>query len=212
MTPVVIASLLGFSLIVIEFSRSLPELLRIMKTHSLDGLSYVGQGVLFGTIPVWLAVAVVEGGPWILAVEITFVIFHSLLVTVSYRVDKVFGKKVLKVAAVSAIITYPIVLVFGLLVSFGIILTVFLIAATAAYSFPALYSGLTSVTTKGLSVISLSVNTFEGIVYTIGGLGLIALTNGAGITVSYTLYGLITILLNVPRLTRTSYRRLNNLD
>lgn len=97
MTLIAFASLMGFSLILIEFSRSLPELLRIIKTHSLDGLSYVGQGVLFGTIPVWLAVAVVEGGPWIIAVEITFVIFHSLLVIVSYRVDNVFGKKVLKV-------------------------------------------------------------------------------------------------------------------
>ncbi len=212
MTPVVVASLLGLSLIVIEFSRSLPELMRVIHARSVDGLSYVGQGVLLGTIPVWIAVAVIEGGPWILAAGITWAVFHFLLVRASYRVDNIFGKKALRVAIFSAVITYSAVLIVGLLISFSLILSVFLIAATAAYSLPTLIDGLRSETTNGLSVFSLTVNTFEGLVYVVGGLGLIALTSGEGITLSYTMFGLIAVLSNAPRLVRTAYRRLNKLD
>lgn len=212
MLSVVITSLLGLSLIVIEISRSLPELMRVKHAHSVDGLSTTGQGVLLGTIPVWIAVAIIEGGPWILAAGIVWVIFHSLLVQASYSVDKQFGRKVFRTALISAAITYPTVIIVGTAMSFSFILGVFLIAATAAYSFPALIAGLKSVTTKGLSVLSLAINTFEGLIYTAGGLGLITLTSGEGITVSYMMFGLIAALSNGPRLVRTSYRRLNKLE
>jgi len=84
--------------------------------------------------------------------------------------------------------------------------------ASAAYSIPALVRGMLSKSTAGLSLISLSTNALEGAIYFIAGLGLGGIAPHGTMITAYVLFGGLALCSNVPRLIRTSSRRLAGKD
>jgi len=212
-TDAAVAVGLGVSLLLVELGRSVPAWLRVRRTQSVDGYSAVSQGILLGTAPAWLLVAVIEGAPWIFAATALWAALHVALVAEGFRVDPAFGLRALRVGGVSLATAGVAALVGATLFdSLGLALGLMVVAATAGYSLPALVAGMRSASTRGLSVIELGINVFEGVVYVLAGLGVVALVASSQGALSYVLFGAVAVVSNAPRLVRTSYRRVRGLD
>ncbi|WP_324785182.1 hypothetical protein [Streptomyces sp. H51] len=82
-----------------------------------------------------------------------------------------------------------------------------IVAASAFYSIPALYRGMKSPTTTGLSVVSLTVNSVEGLIYFIAGICLKGITKYGDPVLAYAFFGGLAVLSNLPRLVRAALRR-----
>src|SRR5690349_19799678 len=69
----------GAVLILIELARSVPAWLRVRRTKSADGLSALSVGVLAGTGPGWIAVAVTAHSPAAAIATVLWLSFHLML-------------------------------------------------------------------------------------------------------------------------------------
>lgn len=86
------------------------------------------------------------------------------------------------------------------------------IVASAFYSLPALYRGMRSTTATGLSLMSLTVNSVEGGIYFVAGIGLGRITRYGDPVLAYAFFGGLALISNIPRLIRAGYRRVVDQD
>lgn len=202
----------GGVLIVIELARSVPAWLRVRRTRRCDGISPASVGVLAGTSAGWVAVAVITDSPAAAVATVLWLVFHLLLMKEVVRVRPAATRVIIHTIVLS-LLGMAAAAVVGAVV--GDIATTLGIAtgfASAAYSLPALISGMISKSTAGLSIISLTVNALEGAIYFVAGMGLGGIAPSGRYIVAYLSFGGIALASNVPRLIRTLLRRLTGKD
>lgn len=198
----------GTALVAIEVARSVPAWLRVRRTRSSDGISPVSVGVLAGTGFGWIAVAVLTGSPAAVIANVTWLVFHFLLWRDVARVDPSMRRPIAVTALASLLATAFIAIVGQTTGHMETALGGALVAASAFYSLPALYRGMRSPTTAGLSLVSLAVNSVEGAIYFVAGVGLGGITQRGETVLAYAFFGGLAVLSNVPRLVRASAHRL----
>jgi hypothetical protein len=91
-------------------------------------------------------------------------------------------------------------------------LGIFIAVSTLAYSLPALWEGMRSTSTAGLSLLALAVNTVEAAIYFVGGIGGGGIVPAGQVVPGYIFFGAIAALSNFPRLLRVALRRVRKLD
>lgn len=202
----------GFVLVFIEVLRSFPAWMRVRKTRSAEGISALSTGILAGTGPGWVALAVIESSPAAAVATCVWLVFHILLCREITTVRPDLARRIILFTGISfsaLVVTALIGASFGVL---GEAVGVFIATATAAFSLPALWAGMRSVSTSGLSALALSVNTAEALIYFVGGLGCGGIVAAGNIVPGYILFGAIAMLCNIPRLIRVIVRRAKKLD
>jgi uncharacterized protein with PQ loop repeat len=202
----------GLALIGIEIARSLPAYLRVKRSHSSDGISATSLGVLAGTGAAWIILAVTVHAWWILIANVLWFTFHMMLCTEVSKTDPS-KRQPLIVSTVSSIAGLALaVLLASFFVSMEKSLSIMLGISVVFYALPALYEGLRSATTRGLSLIALSVNSIEGIIYLLAGLSVISLAAGNEPVLGFIIFGVVSAISNGARLVRVAYRRARGLD
>jgi uncharacterized protein with PQ loop repeat len=202
----------GISLILIELIRSIPAYQRVKKTKTSDGISGSSLGVLAGMGLSWIFLAFLIHSWWILAANVIWLVIHLMLCREVAAVNPQKKKQIITTTLICA----------GILLITGIISTIIgqlqpalniIVALTALfYGLPALYEGLKSATTQGLSLISLSVNSIEGLIYLLAGIGILTLSTAQTPITGFIFFGAVSIICNGLRLIRVSYRRIKKLD
>lgn len=212
MTPESLGILAGLGLLAIEVIRSVPAILQIRKTQSSDGISPSSLGVLAGTGLGWIVLAILVGSPWVLLANVLWIVLHVILCLEVSRIDPQKRRGIISSSLLSAGIFAAATFVTQLLIPLQEALGLLLAAAMIFYAVPATYAGLTSVSTRGLSLLSLSVNAIEGIIYLCSGFGWLHMNSHEGIVWGFVLFGGISILSNGLRFCRVAYRRTLGLD
>jgi hypothetical protein len=77
---------------------------------------------------------------------------------------------------------------------------------------PPLAAGMTSSTTSGLAIVSLSVNTLEGAAHLLSGLGFGILSPPGRFVAGVAASGALALVVNIPRLARTVCGRARGVD
>lgn len=204
--------LAGVGLLAIEVIRSVPAILQIRRTQSSDGISPASLGVLAGTGLGWIVLAILVGSPWVLLANALWITLHVILCREVSRIDPQKRRGIISSSLLSASIFTAAAFIAQLLIPLQEALGLLLASAMIFYAVPATYAGLTSVSTRGLSLLSLSVNAIEGIIYLCSGLGWLHMNSHDGIIWGFVLFGIISILSNGLRFTRVAYRRSLGLD
>lgn len=202
----------ALALTAVELGRSVPAWLRVRRLRTVAGISPIATGVLAGSATGWIAVAVLTASWPALVATIVWLVFHLLLCWELREVNRPVYIQVLRAALITqaAVIIVGVV---GVLVGYpSEVLGAAIGAATVAHSLPALITGMTSVSTAGLSVSALLVNSLEGAAYTVGGLGWGGVAPAGEVVLGYILSGGALLIANVPRLARVTYRRVRQLD
>lgn len=202
----------GAALVIIEIARSYPAWMRVRKNNSAEGISAFSTGILAGTGPGWLAVAVMASSPAAAIATAIWMVFHALLCLEIMKVNPKLTRNILSFTGISFLALCATAYVGVLIGSLSEALGVFIAVATACFSLPSLWAGMTSASTAGLSLIALTVNTIEAIIYTMAGLGLGGIVNTGDMVPAYLLFGVIAFLCNFPRMVRVSLRRIKGLD
>jgi hypothetical protein len=202
----------GAALILIELARSVPAWLRVRRTGSSDGVSPTSVAVLAGTSIGWIAVAVLADSVAAAVATTVWLCFHLLLWREIARVTPSVALVIARWAAASFIATLIVAIIGMVTGHLAEALGLAIAAASAAYSIPALFAGITSKTTSGLSMVSLLVNSVEGAIYLTGGLGLGGISPAGHFVLGYIFFGATALLSNGPRLMRTVYRRMLGKD
>lgn len=207
-----IVILLTLTLVAIELARSLPQWLRIRRTGSIDGLSVESIAILTATGIAWIPLAsLTHAIPALIATSIWLLLQIAIawqVLATAPNTRAVF----LRYGFSSLAITIAIILVANMLNLLLPALTVLLTIINIAYAAPALFKGLTSKTTNGLSLINLSVNSVEGALYLVAGLGLGGIAPTGTPIIAYIVFGTVALISNLPRLARVLYRRAHKLD
>ncbi|MEU3349182.1 hypothetical protein ABZ723_30170 [Streptomyces sp. NPDC006700] len=197
----------GAALVVIEVVRSVPAWLRVKRTRSGGGISPVSVGVLAGTGPGWIAVAAMADSLAAVIATITWMVFHVLLWREVAQAEPSM-KRAIAASALAGFVITGLIAVIGQLAGYlESALGMTVVAATASYSLPALYRGMKSPTTTGLSLVSLAVNTVEGAIYFVAGIGLGGITRYGDPVLVYAFFGALAVLSNLPRFVRAALRR-----
>lgn len=204
--------LAGLGLLAVEVTRSVPAILQVKKTRSSDGLSPASLGVLAGTGLGWIVLAILVGSPWVLLANVLWITLHVILCREVSRTDPQKHRGIVESSIVSAAVFALVVFGVQFLIPLQDALGLLLAAAMVFYAVPATYAGLTSVSTRGLSLLSLSVNAVEGVIYFCSGTGWLNMNRHDGPVWGFILFGMISILSNGMRFTRVAYRRCLGLD
>lgn len=204
--------LAGTALVATELMRSVPAWLRVRRTRSSDGLSPISMGVLAGTGVGWIAVAVLAESIAAVIATLVWLVFHFLLWREVSKTSAPMTRTIAMTAALSLAGTALVALVGFLLGHAETAIGLTIVAASALYSLPALYRGMRSRSTTGLSVVSLFVNSIEGAIYFIAGIGLGGITETGKVVLAYAFFGGLALVSNVPRLLRVGCRRLAGRD
>lgn len=212
MTPELLGVLAGIGLLAIEIVRSVPAILQIRKTQSADGISPASYGVLAGTGLGWIILAILVGSPWVLLANAIWIALHVILCLEVSRIDPKKRRGIIYSSFLSALIFALATFFAQFLIPLQEALGLLLAAAMIFYAVPATYAGLTSVSTRGLSLLSLSVNAIEGIIYLSSGFGWLHMNSHTGIVWGFVLFGGISIVSNGLRFSRVAYRRTVGLD
>lgn len=206
------AILAGLLLIMIELIRSIPAYLRVKNTGSSDGVSAASLGVLAGTGVAWVVLAILVSAWWILAANVLWLTIHLMLCWEVCRIDRIKRKKFTSSTLTSVIVFAIAVLVAAFFVPVKESLSIMLGLSALFYAVPAVYEGMISKTTRGLSMIALSVNAIEGLVYLLAGFSIVNLASADSPVLGFIFFGVIAVLSNGARLTRVMYRRFRKLD
>lgn len=212
MTPEMLGILAGIGLLAIEIARSVPAIVQVRKTKSSDGISPSSLGVLAGTGLGWIVLAVLVGSPWVLLANVLWIVLHVWLCHEVSRISPDKSKGIIHSSILSAVVFSTATFLTQLLIPLQDALGLLLAAAMIFYAVPATYAGLTSSSTRGLSLLSLSVNAIEGAVYLCAGFGWLSMHSHDGNVWGFILFGVISILSNGLRFTRVAYRRSLGLD
>ncbi len=203
---------LGVVLISIELARSVPAWLRIRKYQSTDGVSPISVGVLAGTSPAWIAVAIMADSVAAAVATAVWLVFHVLLWREASRANSAISRTMTNTSLIGLAASAIAGALGAALGETQAALGALIGIASAAYSLPALIAGMVSPTTTGLSLVSLSVNSIEGSIYLWAGLGLGGIAPNGPLVLGYIIFGSIALLSNLPRLVRTAFRRLTGKD
>jgi hypothetical protein len=84
--------------------------------------------------------------------------------------------------------------------------------STLFYAVPAAYEGLASASTRGLSLLSLGVNTVEGTIYFLAGVAVLTIAEAGDPVFGFAFFGVVSIASNGVRFVRVAYRRIKGLD
>jgi uncharacterized protein with PQ loop repeat len=204
--------LAGLALTAIELGRSVPAWLRVREAKSGDGISPVSIGVLAGTGAAWIAVAVLADSVAAAVATVVWLVFHIMLWREVTRFEPSMNRTIACTASVSLVATGFVAFIGHLTGHLNAALGAEIVAATVSYSVPALFRGMRSRTTAGLSLISLLVNSIEGAIYLVAGVGLGGITPPGKTVPTYALFGGIALASNIPRLIRSGYRRVSGRD
>ena len=206
------AALAGLVLIAVELIRSIPALLRVQRTGTSDGVSGMSLGVLAGTGLGWLALAVIVQSWWVLAANILWIVIHAFLCREVARTEArkrreivlagVGSAAVLALATIGARFFMPVQDALGLMLG----------VSTLFYAIPAAYEGLASASTRGLSLLSLGVNTVEGSIYFLAGIAVLRIAEAGDPVFGFAFFGVVSIASNGVRFVRVAYRRIKRLD
>lgn len=206
------AALAGPVLIAVELIRSVPALRRVQRTGTSDGVSGLSLGVLAGTGLGWLALAVMVQSWWVLAANILWIVIHGFLCR---EVAKTGAGKRREIAlagigsaAALALATIGARFFLPAEDALGLVLGV----STLFYAIPAAYEGLASATTRGLSLMSLGVNTVEGTIYFLAGIAVLKIAEAGDPVFGFAFFGVVSIASNGVRFVRVAYRRSKGLD
>jgi hypothetical protein len=202
----------GLSLIAVELVRSVPAVLRVHQTRSVDGLSDVSLGVLLGTAPGWIALGYLAEAPWIAIACAIWGALHAILCWQAASFRPLGRRRLVGSAAatcsVIAVGTWLGAAIGGCAAVLGMLVA----ASSLVHGIPSLVVGMTSATTSGLSRLSLAVNSTEGTLYLLSGLGFGWLAPEGQFVLGFAAFGALSIAYNGPRLLRTVYRRSKGLD
>lgn len=204
--------IIGTVLIGIELLRSVPAWLRVRQSKRTDGISAMSTGVLAGTSPGWIAVAVLAESPGAAIANVIWLAFHLLLL---YEVVKASPRTARAISRATALSLVGVAIAGAIGTVVGDLTSALGIAigfASAAYTLPALVRGMTSPSTAGLSLVSLSTNSVEGVIYLVAGAGLGGIAPAGAPIIAYILFGGLAVTSNVPRLVRVAWRRALSLD
>ena len=212
MSVEVSAALAGLVLIAVELVRSVPALRRVQRTGTSDGVSGMSLGVLAGTGLGWLALAVMVQSWWVLAANILWIVIHAFLCREVARTDARKNREIVLAgagsAAALAVATIGARFFLPVQDALGIMLGV----STLFYAIPAAYEGLASASTRGLSLVSLGVNTLEGTIYFLAGVAVLNIAESADPVFGFAFFGVVSIASNGVRFVRVAYRRIKGLD
>jgi hypothetical protein len=205
-------ALAGLALVAVELIRSVPALRRVQRTGTSDGVSGLSLGVLAGTGLGWLALAVIVQSWWVLAANMLWISIHAFLCREVARTAARKRREIVLAgtgsAAALALATTGAGLFMPVQDALGIILGV----STLFYAVPAAYEGLASASTRGLSLVSLGVNTLEGTIYFLAGIAVLRIAEAADPVFGFAFFGVVSIASNGVRFVRVAYRRINRLD
>ncbi|WP_062461365.1 hypothetical protein [Demequina soli] len=203
MSPLVWAVASGAALVGVELARSVPAWLRVRRSRSVAGLSAASLGVLLGSIPAWLAVAVLAHAWGVIVATLLWAVFHARLCVEASRLDAGFRTVIARAAGATVAGLALIGLVGEAVGALRLSVGMALVAVTAAYSLPALWSGLRAADVAGISVLATAVSAAEGVIYVAIGAG----WTGTAAIPSYLAFGALAILSNVPRCWRAVAHR-----
>lgn len=202
----------GLLLVVIELIRSIPAYLRVKNTGSSDGVSAASLGVLAGTGVAWIILALSVNAWWVLTANVLWLTIHVMLCWEVCRIDRIKSKKFISSTLIAVIVFAVAVAIASFYVPVKESLSIMLGLSALFYAVPAVYEGMISKTTRGLSMIALSVNGIEGLVYLLAGFSIVNLASADSPVLGFIFFGVIAVLSNGTRLTRVMYRRIRKLD
>lgn len=205
-------ALAGLALIVVELIRSVPALRRVQRTGASDGVSGLSLGVLAGTGLGWLALAVIVQSWWVLAANMLWIAIHAVLCREVARTAARKRREIALAGAGSAVALALATIGAGLFMPVQDALGIMLGVSTLFYAVPAAYEGLASASTRGLSLVSLGVNTLEGTIYFLAGIAVLRIAETADPVFGFAFFGVVSIASNGVRFVRVAYRRIKRLD
>ncbi|WP_062387251.1 hypothetical protein [Demequina iriomotensis] len=193
----------GAVLVAVELARSVPAWLRVRGSRSVAGLSAVSLGVLLGSIPAWFAVALLAQAWGVMVATAVWAFFHARLCAEAARLAPAFRATMLRAAGGTVAGLALIGIVGEAAGALRLAVGMSLVAVTAAYSLPALWSGMRAVDVAGISVAATAVSALEGVIYVVVGLG----WTGTVVVPSYLAFGALAIASNAPRCWRAVAHR-----
>ena len=205
-------ALAGLALIAVELIRSVPALRRVQRTGASDGVSGLSLGVLAGTGLGWLALAVIVQSWWVLAANMLWISIHAVLCREVARTAARKRREIVLAGAASAVALALATIGAGLFMPVQDALGIMLGVSTLFYAVPAAYEGLASASTRGLSLVSLGVNTLEGTIYFLAGIAVLRIAEAADPVFGFAFFGVVSIASNGVRIVRVAYRRIKRLD
>ncbi|SDP51916.1 hypothetical protein SAMN04487914_11497 [Arthrobacter sp. ok909] len=206
------AALAGLALLAVELIRSVPALLRVQRTGTSDGVSGVSLGVLAGTGLGWLALALLVQSWWVLAANLLWIVIHAFLCREVARTDSRKRREIVLAGAGSAAALVLAALGARFFVPVQDALGLMLGVSTLFYAVPAAYEGLASASTRGLSLLSVGVNTVEGSIYFLAGIAVLRIAEAGDPVFGFAFFGVVSIASNGVRFVRVAYRRIRGLD
>lgn len=205
-------ALAGLALIAVELIRSVPALRRVQRSRASDGVSGLSLGVLAGTGLGWLALAVMVQSWWVLAANMLWISIHAVLCREVARTAARKRREIVLAGSASAVALALATIGAGLFMPVQDALGIMLGVSTLFYAIPAAYEGLASASTRGLSLVSLGVNTLEGTIYFLAGIAVLRIAETADPVFGFAFFGVVSIASNGVRFVRVAYRRIKRLD
>ncbi|BCW72828.1 hypothetical protein [Arthrobacter sp. NicSoilB8] len=212
MSADVSAALAGLVLIAVELIRSIPALLRVQRTGTSDGVSGMSLGVLAGTGLGWLALAVIVQSWWVLAANTLWIVIHAFLCRQVARTGARKRREIVLAGVGSAAVLALATIGAGFFMPVQDALGLMLGVSTLFYAIPAAYEGLASASTRGLSLLSLGVNTVEASIYFLAGIAVLRIAEAGDPVFGFAFFGVVSIASNGVRFVRVAYRRIKRLD
>ena len=184
--------LVAAALFSVELARGLPQPLRITRAKTAAGVSATSTSVIAVLSVLWLLYALVSSA-WAAALSGT--VSAALCFWTAVAVSRHSGVlPVLRAAAVAVLGSAAIIGGISLAASTETALGVLIVAGTAAYGVPRLYTGLRSPSLEGVSALYLTLSVFEALIF-----GVYGALGGYG---AYVAYGVIQVASCVPVLVR----------
>lgn len=206
------AALAGLVLIAVELIRSVPALRRVQRAGTSDGVSGLSLGVLAGTGLGWLVLAVMVQSWWVLTANILWIVIHAFLCREVARTGSRKNREIVLAGAGSAVALALATIAARFFMPFEDALGLMLGVSTLFYAIPAAYEGLASASTRGLSLLSLGVNTVEGTIYFLAGIAVLTIAESGDPVFGFAFFGVVSIASNGARFVRVAYRRTKGLD
>ncbi|RKR12758.1 hypothetical protein [Arthrobacter oryzae] len=206
------AALAGMVLIAVELIRSVPALLRVRRTGASDGVSGMSLGVLAGTGLGWVSLAAIVHSWWVLAANVLWIVIHAFLCREVARTEARKRREILLAGVGSAVVLALATIGARFFIPVEEALGLTLGVSTLFYAVPAAYEGLASASTRGLSLLSLGVNTVEGSIYFLAGIAVLRIAEAGDPVFGFAFFGVVSIASNGVRFVRVAYRRIKRLD
>ncbi|TXG75816.1 hypothetical protein E6Q11_06550 [Candidatus Dojkabacteria bacterium] len=186
--------------------------LRIKSAKSVEGYSGYAVGINLGLIVPWMLLPFITKGWGFLIAYGVWSAGELVILTLVWKYGVSLRKQILG-AAIFSLGAFSLLIVIGVKVNnLATTLGVGLTVADLFYGVPFLLAGLSSKTTKGISLIALGLSLFSFAVHIYSGLGLGLLAPKGEIIWGFLLWGLLSVFYVLPVFIRVALRRLKQLD